>query len=141
MLCLPHPPPPLRGYVELAPMQTTTHPVCRPYQTELRTFVAAEPWPLGIASSEVHGPFLTSCVEPHRQSRNPSFFVSMARVEALRSGGFCCPRLHPLRYGLFRLPARHRRPLRFTPYRTAYGGGVSVDRAGSRPFPHPSFRP
>jgi hypothetical protein len=58
-----------------------------------RTFAAAEPWPLGIASSEVRGPFLTSCVEPHRQSRNPSFFVGMARVEALRSGGFCCPRL------------------------------------------------
>src|SRR5215472_15768256 len=34
------------------------------------------------------------CVEPYRQSRNPSFFVGMARVEALRSGGFCCPRLH-----------------------------------------------
>src|ERR1051326_1346571 len=75
-------------------MQTTTPPNCRPYQTELRTFVAAEPWPLGIASSEVHGPFLTSCVEPHRQSRNPSLFVSMAPAEALRSSGVCCPRLH-----------------------------------------------
>src|SRR5262249_39001627 len=129
----------LRGYVELAPTQTTTLPNCRPYQTELRTFVAAEPWPLGIASSEVHGPFLTSCVEPHRQSRNPSFIVRMARVEALRSSGFCCPRL--LRYyDLFRLPARRRGPLRLAPYRAAYGGGVSADRAGSRPFPHTSFR-
>jgi hypothetical protein len=85
--------PPLRGYVELAPMQPTTPPDCRPYQTELRTFVAAEPWPLGTASSEVRGPFLTACVEPLGQSRSPSFFESTARVEALRSSGFCCPRL------------------------------------------------
>src|ERR1700756_204509 len=75
-------------------MQTTTPPNCRPYQTELQTFVAAEPWPRGIASSEVHGPFLTSCVEPHRQSRSPSSIVGMARVEAPCSGGFCCPRFH-----------------------------------------------
>src|SRR5712691_1349434 len=86
--------PRLRGYAELAPMQPITPPDCRPCQTELRTFAAAEPWPLDIASSEVHGSFLTSCVEPHRQSRNPSFFKSTARVEPLRSSGFCCPRLH-----------------------------------------------
>jgi hypothetical protein len=73
-------------------MQTLTPPNCRPYQTELRTFAAAEPWPLGIASSEVHGPFLTVCIEPFGQSHSPSLFKSTARVEALRSGGFCCPR-------------------------------------------------
>jgi hypothetical protein len=75
-------------------MQTTTPPNCRPYQTELRTFAAAEPWPLDIASSEVRGPFLTVCIEPFEQSHNPSLFKSTARVEALRSSGFCCPRLH-----------------------------------------------
>src|SRR5712692_7534151 len=36
-------------------------------------------------------------------------------------------------------PRRHR-PLRLAPYRPAYGGGVSADRLGSRPFPHAFFR-
>src|ERR1700680_2614252 len=88
--------PRLRGYAELAPMQPITPPNCRPCQTELRTFAAAEPWPLDIASSEVHGPFLTSCVEPHRQSRDPSFFKSTAPGEApLPRGVFSSP-LHLL---------------------------------------------
>ena len=39
-----------------------------------------------------------ACIEPFGQSRSPSFFASLAQVEALRSGGFCCPRL--LRYAM-----------------------------------------
>ena len=39
---------------------------------------------------------LMACIEPFGQSHSPSLFKSTARVEALRSSGFCCPRL--LRY-------------------------------------------
>ena len=74
-------------------------PDCRLCRTKLRTFASVVPWPLGIAFAEVPGPFLSACVEPCGQSRGPSFHKSSAQVEALRSGGFCCPRLPRCRVG------------------------------------------
>src|SRR5947209_11561046 len=105
-------------------MQPTAPRDCKPCQIELQTFVAAEPWPLDIAFSEVHGPFLTVCIEPFGQSHNPSFLQKhgSSRGPSLQRVLLSSPSSLP--YGLLRLPTQHRRALRLSSYSPAYGDGV-----------------